>query len=127
MDIKCKVKGSYRPFIKKLEKMKQDIEDIDIDYFGEIGVGMLKDTTPKDSHKTADSWWYKVETTAKGKRLSFTNSNVTSEGTPIAILLEYGHATKAGNWYPGYNFINPAINKVVKELIEKINDVIKKK
>lgn len=125
MNVNCKVKGSYKPFINKLKKIKKDVDLFDLDYFGELGVNMLKESTPKDSTKTAESWSYTIEDSKKGKILAFNNSNVTSEGTPVAILLEYGHATRAGTWFEGYNFINPVINKVVEELIDKINEVIK--
>ena len=125
MDIGCNVKGSYKPFINKLKKMSKDIGNIDLDYFGKLGVQKLKKETPKDSSETANSWSYSIENTDKGKILSFNNSNVTPEGTPIAILLEYGHATRSGTWFDGYNFINPTINKVIGEIISKINEAIK--
>lgn len=125
MDVGCNVKGSYKPFINKLKKMNKDIGNIDLDYFGKLGVQKLKEETPKDSSETANSWNYSIENTDKGKILSFNNSNVTPEGTPIAILLEYGHATRSGTWFDGYNFIDPTINKVIGELISKINEVIK--
>lgn len=121
MDVGCNVKGSYKPFINKLKKMNKDIGNIDLDYFGKLGVQKLKEETPKDSSETANSWNYSIENTDKGKILSFNNSNVTPEGTPIAILLEYGHATRSGTWFDGYNFIDPTINKVIGELISKIN------
>lgn len=125
MDVGCNVKGSYKPFINKLKKMNKDIGNIDLDYFGKLGVQKLKEETPKDSSETANSWNYSIENTDKGKILSFNNSNVTPEGTPIAILLEYGHATRSGTWFDGYNFIDPTINKVIGELISKINEIIK--
>lgn len=125
MDVQCKVKGSYKPFINKLNKMAKDIDNIDYDYFGRLGVKMLKDETPKDSSETADSWSYSVEDSENGKILSFNNSKVTPEGTPIVILIEYGHATKSGTWVQAQNFIMPTINKVIAELIDKINEVIK--
>ena len=125
MKIACEVKGSFKKLIDNLKSIKRTVESIDLDYYGKRGVEMLKETTPKDSTKTSESWSYTIENTEKGKILYFNNTNVTDEGTPIAILLEYGHATRGGTWFPGYNYINPAINAVVSELIDKINNNIR--
>ncbi|MBQ9014414.1 MAG: HK97 gp10 family phage protein [Bacilli bacterium] len=125
MKIKCNIKGSYKPFIKKLEKIKNSIYNFNLEKFGELGVKKLKESTPKDSGDVANSWSYSIENTERGKTLSFNNNKVTKEGTPIVILLEYGHATRGGTWFSGYNFINPSINQVIVELIDEINSILK--
>lgn len=125
MKINCNVTGSFKGFIDKLKKIKYSISDINLNHYGDLGVKMLKETTPKDSTKTAKSWDYTIEQTRYGKILSFTNDNVTAEGTPIAILLEYGHATKSGSWYDGQRYIEPAIDEIVKTIIDEINSKLR--
>lgn len=122
MKITAQSQGDFKDIIRKLKNMKNNFDGLDLDHYGKLGVSKLKEATPKDSNKTAESWGYEIQNTDKGKSLIFTNMNVTSEGTPIAILLQYGHATRSGTWYEGYDYINPTINKIIAELIEQINE-----
>lgn len=77
------------------------------DYAEEV-VARLKDETPLDSGETANSWSYKISTVNHKVRLDIYNSNI-SKGCCIAILLQYGHATNGGGYYPGVDYINPAV------------------
>jgi hypothetical protein len=89
--------------------------------YGEMGVEALSRATPLDSSLTANSWNYRI---IKGKRpgIEWYNTNVVN-GTPVVILLQYGHATGTGGYVSGRDFINPAI----KPIFDKIaNDVWKK-
>ena len=85
--------------------------------FGERGVKALSDATPKDTGKTSQSWGYEIEMPEPGKiRLVFTNDNVINEWANVAILLQYGHATRNGGWVEGRDYINPAIQPIFDQI-----------
>ena len=84
--------------------------------YGREGLEALQFYTPKDTEETANSWMY--ETTSRG--IVWYNSKVTTNGTPLAILLQYGHGTRSGVYVQGIDYINPAL----KPLFERIGDDI---
>lgn len=89
--------------------------------YGELGVQMLADKTPKDTGLTAASWYYTVNKTRSGYTIYWNNSNDV-KGTPIVIWIQYGHATRNGGYVPPNDFINP----VTQELYEAITNEIRK-
>ena len=88
--------------------------------FGENGVRALASATPVDSGLSADSWSYKVSISRGSFFIIWENSSVTSSGTPIVILLQYGHGTKNGGYVQGRDFINPAIAPVMDSIAEAV-------
>ena len=78
-------------------------------------VAALAAATPIDTGQTANSWYYKIEQRKKGVTISFYNTNVQN-GVPIAIILQYGHATRNGGWVQGRNYINPAIQPIFDKI-----------
>lgn len=97
--------------------------DIDIvnklNAYGKQGVDALAAATPVESGLTAQSWTYEVVRRKRGYSLVWRNTNVVS-GVPVAILIQYGHATGTGGWVEGIDYINP----VILPLFEKIADEI---
>lgn len=84
-----------------------------LDKYGKRGVEYLKEATPKDSGKTADSWTYEIVKDKDGQyEIVWSNTNVVNGWANIAILLQYGHATRNGGFVKGTDYINPAIEKV---------------
>lgn len=94
-----------KPYLKYLEK------------YGKMGVEALREATPKDTGKTADSWYYEIEYGPGYERIVWKNSNIVNY-VPIAIILQYGHATRNGGYVPGRDYINPAIQPIYEELEE---------
>ena len=88
--------------------------------YGQEGIRALALATPKDSGETASAWGYTASATRTGVSLTWTNSKVTSDGIPIVILLQYGHATRNGGYVQGRNFINPAIQPIFDRLVEAL-------
>lgn len=88
--------------------------------YGERGVSMLQMNTPIDTGKTAESWSYRIVKNNYGYSLEFVNSNTTSEGTPIAILLQYGHGTRNGGYVQGRDYINPSIQPEFDRLADEL-------
>lgn len=84
-----------------------------LDKYGRKGVEALREATPKDTGKTADSWKYDIIKDTDGQyQIVWSNTNVVNDWANIAILLQYGHATRNGGFVKGIDYINPAIEKV---------------
>ena len=111
-------KGSLdktRGFLKRASNAR--ITSI-LERYAQQGVEALSAATPSDTGLTASSWGYKVKTTARGYSIEWTNSNVQN-GTPIAIIIQYGHGTGTGGWVEGRDYINPALRPVLDKLVEE--------
>ena len=50
--------------------------------------------------------------------IRFNNENVV-DGCNIAIILQYGHATRNGGWVEGRDYINPALRPIFDGLTEQ--------
>lgn len=96
-----------------------------LDEYGQAGVAALQRATPKDSGVTAESWTYSIEETKSGVNLIFSNSHV-EDGVPIAIILEYGHATGSGGYVEGRDYINPALLDVFNDLKERVRTEVRR-
>ena len=111
-------KGDFSKLTKFLERAKESVGRGLLDQYGRKGVEALSSATPVDSGLTAASWDYKIVNQKGSVTISFTNSNVV-DGVPIAIILQYGHATRNGGWVEGRDYINPAVRPIFDELAEK--------
>lgn len=115
--IRIRQHGDFSKTLKYLEKIKSTSYLKILETYGKKGVTALAAATPVDSGLTASSWGYIVTRKADGAVITFTNSNIV-DGVPIAIILQYGHATRNGGWVEGRDYINPAIRPVFDELAE---------
>lgn len=108
----------------KLEKFLKDMGANSLfdalETFGQEGVAALESATPRDTGVAAGSWYYQVTRSSGGATISWFNSDKDGEGTPIVILLQYGHGTGTGGWVPGRDFINPAMEQVFEHATEAI-------
>lgn len=114
--ISFKHKGDFSNTVKYFKKTKNVIKNISFDKYGEAGVEALKSATPYDTGLTASSWYYKVSKNNERVRIGFYNSNIQN-GVPIAIILQYGHATRGGGYVEGKDYINPAVKDVFDEIL----------
>lgn len=117
--ISFRQKGDFSNLSKFLEKAKEVIKMGDLDKYGREGVAALASATPRDTGKTAESWEYRIVREGDSVRIEFLNTNTIADGTPIAILLQYGHATKNGGFVQGIDYINPAIQPVFKKIADE--------
>ena len=108
-------KGDYSKVTKYLEKAKKGVNIKNLDKYAKAGVQALASATPVDTGLTANSWYYEIEQKSGMVRISFCNSNIQN-GVPIAIILQYGHATRNGGWVEGRDYINPAIQPIFDEI-----------
>lgn len=122
MKINFQHKGNFNKLEKFLVKgLKiKPVTRIILDKYGKMGVEALRAATPKDTGKTADSWYYTIEEDEHGDlKIVWANSNVTDRNIHVAILLQYGHATKNGGFVKGIDYINPAINSVFQKMADE--------
>lgn len=111
-------KGDFSKLTNFLERCKKVVKVSDLDRFGREGVNALKSATPVDSGLTADSWYYKINIKEGNASINFYNSNIQN-GVPIAIILQYGHATGTGGWVEGRDYINPAIRPIFDKILDE--------
>jgi hypothetical protein len=117
--IKMTANGDFRNIEKFLDAAKKGKQFSTLNNYGRLGVEALASATPVDSGLTASSWTYEVKS-AKGRySISWHNTN-RENGAPVAILLQYGHATGTGGWVEGRDYINPALHPLFDQLA---NDV----
>ena len=116
--ISFRQKGDFSKLTSFLERAKESVKIGDLDKYGREGVAALSSATPIDSGKTANSWSYEIINKNGSVTISFNNSNIQN-GVPIAIILQYGHGTKNGGWVQGRDYINPAIQPVFDEIVDK--------
>ena len=87
--------------------------------YGKMGVEALKEATPKDTGKTSESWSYDIVENNNQYEIVWSNSNVVDGWANVAILLQYGHATNNGGFVKGFDYINPAIEKVFQGMAKE--------
>lgn len=120
MKISVTSKGNWFKTTKLLERTATRSVNMDVlMHYGELGVQALSNGTPKDTGLTANSWYYVIENQNGKYSIVFHNANVV-DGVPIAIILQYGHATRNGGWVSGRNYINPALRPIFDGMAEKV-------
>lgn len=110
-------KGDFKKINSFLQKAKSVNHSSILDKYGKEGVAALMSATPKRTGLTASSWSYEIIRENGKTTLAFNNSNVQN-GVPIAIILQYGHATSNGGWVEGIDYIEPTL----RPIFEKIKD-----
>lgn len=118
--ISVTTKGDFKNFNKFVKHMsRRDYLKI-VEKYARMGVEALSEATPIDTGETASLWDYEIYTTKRSTKIVWTNDNITRDGTPIPILLQFGHATKDGGYVEGIDFINPALAPVFKKMVEQV-------
>lgn len=111
--------GSFKNMERFLERMSRGEIFRVLDKFGRMGVAALSNATPAETGLTANSWSYEVSKGSGGYSITWTNSH-TVGGTPLVILLQYGHGTGTGGYVQGRDFINPAIKPVFDQIANEV-------
>lgn len=115
--ISFRQRGDFKKLTRFLERAKEGVRIGDLDKYGREGVAALASATPVESGLTAASWYYEITNKNGSARITFYNSNVQN-GVPIAIILQYGHATGTGGWVEGRDYINPSIRPVFDKIAD---------
>jgi hypothetical protein len=124
MKVTVKNRGYWKKTTAYLENLAaSDKKTVRVlEKYGKKGVDALSKNTPVDTGKTASSWRYSIDKTQYGYSLKWYNDNLTHNGIPIVILLQYGHATGTGGYVEGIDFINPTLKPIFDEIA---TDVVK--
>lgn len=123
--IKIRQKGNFFKAFSFLNKLKEYDFTAKLEKCGKEGVAALAAATPKDTGLTSQSWEYEIKQTENTVTVTFSNTNIQN-GVPIAIILQYGHATPSGYWVEGTDYINPALKPVFEKIVHEICGEVKK-
>ena len=107
--------GGFKKTTGHLQRMLEMTNMSWLDKYGKRGVDALKRYTPTETGETANSWYYKIEHENGLDSIIWCNSHV-EKGCNIAVILQYGHATKGGGWVEGQDYINPALRPIFEEI-----------
>ena len=113
--ISYNLKGDLKKTEKFFDRLLHVTFKDKLEKYGEEGVAALQSSTPKRTGLTANSWRYEIVEDDNSISIIWNNDNL-HDGVPVAVLLEYGHATKNGGFVQGIDYINP----VMKPIFEKI-------
>lgn len=113
--ISFRQKGNFEKTEKLLKKSLGVNYRSVLEKYAQQGVSALSAYTPVESGKTASSWNYEIIQNGNGFSITWDNSNVV-KGTNIAIILQYGHATRNGGYVAGRDYINPALRPIFDKL-----------
>lgn len=115
--ISFRQKGSFSNTEKLLKKsLGKDYRSV-LERYAQQGVAALSAATPIETGETASSWYYKITQSETSLSIEWCNSHV-NKGTNIAIILQYGHATRNGGYVSGRDYINPALQPIFDQLAE---------
>lgn len=117
--IRIEGKGDFektRSFLTGM--LKRDIFS-ELDRYGRLGVAALESATPVESGLTGGSWRYRVIRDRRRPGIEWYNTNKVN-GTPVVILIQYGHATGTGGYVQGRDFINPAMRPIFDKIIDEV-------
>lgn len=111
MDVSFNHSGSFKnteAFLKAMAKL--DIRSF-LNGLAQEGVAALQNATPVDSGLASRSWGVEVSQGRGGYTIAWTNTDIEN-GFPVAIMIQYGHATRNGGWVQGRDYINPALTPI---------------
>lgn len=119
MSVSVTSTGHFKDTLNFLDTFKRKSFSSIYEKYGELGVRALQDATPIDSGKTATSWSYKIKEGKTSTTIEWHNTNV-NDGVVVAVLIQYGHATRNGGYVPGYDFINPAMKPILRSIADQL-------
>jgi len=116
-------KGSF----KNAEKFLRNLSDGRIfdllESYGDIGVRALDESTPEDTGLTADAWQFEVTRDEDIYKITWYNTHLIN-GTPLVILLQYGHGTGTGGYVEGRDYINPAMRPIFDQILDDVRKAV---
>jgi hypothetical protein len=115
------IKISHRGSFKNMEAFGQRVKARSyltpvLSKYGQIGVTALSGATPIDSGLAASSWYYEIVDKPGYFAIHWYNSDVEN-GYPVAIALQYGHATGNGGYVHGRDYINPVMRPIFDQMV----------
>lgn len=118
-------RGSFKNTERYLRRLTQTNLLEVLGKYGNLGVVALSNATPARSGQTAESWYYTIEQRPGYYSIRWHNRHIV-DGIPIAVILQYGHATRSGGWVEGRDYIMPAIRPIFDQIVaEAMKEVTK--
>lgn len=115
--IKVNVSGSFKNTTAFFQRMKSRSHFAVLEKYGALGVEALRAATPVEHGETAAGWYYEIVDRPGYFAIHWLNSHVVNPGNiPVAVLIQYGHATGTGGFVEGVDFINPALRPLFDQM-----------
>lgn len=115
--IRIRQRGDFKKTEKLLKKsFGRDYISV-LEKYAKEGVKELSANTPIESGLTAISWKYKIIQNQSSISIVWENTNV-NKGVNIALILQYGHATRNGGYVEGVDYINPALKPIFDKMAD---------
>ncbi len=111
--------GNHKKTSAFLDKLMKGNQYSGLDVYGQRGVNALSLATPVDTGMTANSWEYRIFDSPDRLSIIWFNTNIVG-GIPVAILLQYGHATGTGGYVAGRDYINPVMSAVFDQIAKDV-------
>ncbi len=118
-------RGSFDRTTSYLNRLKSAQLFAVLNKYGEAGVAALSGATPVDSGLTAGSWSYSIQVRPGYYSIRWHNSHEVA-GSPLAVLLQYGHGTGTGGYVQGRDYINPAIRPIFDQMSAEIEKEVRR-
>ena len=115
--IRVTMNGNFTKTNSFFQRILEKIKLSSLDQWGRKGVEALSSATPVDTGKTAQSWYYEIVRSDEGVKVVWCNANV-NKGVNIALIIQYGHASRSGVYIEGRDYINPALAPVFDQIEE---------
>lgn len=119
MCIKLTTKGNWSETTRYLQRMQSAQAFAVLEKYAQQGVVALSAATPTETSETANSWTYEIVRKKGYYAIHWRNTHV-EDGVPIAVILQYGHATGTGGYVQGRDYIMPAIQPIFDAMIDEI-------
>lgn len=119
MCISFTTKGNWDKTTRYLQRLQTTQAFAVLEKYGQQGVAALSAATPVESSLTANSWTYEIIRRKGYYAIHWHNTNM-EDGIPIAVILQYGHATGTGGYVEGRDYINPAIQPIFDQMVNEI-------
>lgn len=118
MGIKVKTSGSFNHSLDFLQRVKNRTYLRALGpKFGPMGVAALAAATPVESGETAEAWYFEIVDRPGYYAIHWLNSHLVDPGKiPVAVLIQYGHATGNGAYIEGRDYINPAMKPIFDQI-----------
>lgn len=122
--MKVSTKGNFNNSEKLLNSIIRKEYMAQVELIAKRGVNELSHATPTDTGRTADSWYYTITDNGRSTTISWCNSNIDSNGTPIVILIRHGHVTNNGVFIEGNDFITPSMKPIFNDMIHSLRKAL---
>lgn len=117
MAVKVVLNGSFKNTEDFFTRMRARTQFKVLQKYGAMGVNALRAATPQDKALTAEAWTYEIVDKPGYFAIHWLNTHLDDGGrVPVAVLLQYGHATGTGGHVQAQDFINPALRPIFDQM-----------